>query len=85
MAVYKYGGLYADMDSIYSDYGMHGTGCFVCIMFVKDYPIEFSGKLNVCVEHETNGAIRDVFTQALFMAEPNDPVLGQVIEVMFAI
>lgn len=84
LTVYKYGGLYADMDSIYSEDGMHGKECFSCRIFVKDYPIAFDGKLNVCVEHETNGEIRNVFTNALFMAEPNDPVLGQIIEVMFA-
>ncbi len=81
--VYKYGGIYADMDSIYSEDGMHGEECFPCKMFLKSYPIEFSGKLNVCVEHETNGAIRDVFTQAVFMAGAGDPVLGQIIEEMF--
>jgi len=83
LVVYKYGGIYADMDSIYSEDGMHGEECSPCKMFLKSYPIEFSGKLNVCVEHETNGAIRDVFTQAVFMAGAGDPVLGQIIEEMF--
>ena len=83
MLTEKSNSIYADMDSIYSEDGMHGEECFPCKMFLKSYPIEFSGKLNVCVEHETNGAIRDVFTQAVFMAGAGDPVLGQIIEEMF--
>ena len=82
LVVYKYGGMYADMDSIYSKNGMHGQDCTYCMDFVKRYPIDFSGTLNVCVEHETNGEARDVFTNAFFLAAPNDPVLKKVIDLM---